>query len=127
MIEIADSKENGVRSKADLFLAVSQRNALRRASGLPLLDMRAEMQAEHHRDLVRAYDTACRQHWSVYEQMKLDVLAEFRRQMPGYGASAGGRWAIAAIAEQRFRSFLEVKGHVRPPDPNLVRYGEDRT
>jgi hypothetical protein len=73
-----------VRSKADLFLAVSQRNALRRASGLPLLDMRAEMRAEHDRDLLHAYDAACHRHWSVYEQMKLDVLAEFSEQMPGF-------------------------------------------
>lgn len=124
MIEIPDTKENVVRSKADPFLAVSQRNALRRTSGLPLLAMRVEMRAEHDRDLLHAYDAACQRHWPVHEQMKLDVLAEFSKRMPGFGASAGGRWALAATAEKRFRAFLETRGHVPPPDPNLVRYGE---
>lgn len=115
-----------MRSSSNLFVDVSERNALRRSSGLPLLDMRAEMKAEHDRDSLRAYDAACLRHWSVYEKMKSDVLAEFRQRMPGFGGSAGGRWAVAAIASQRFRSFLETRGHVSPPDPNIVRYGEKR-
>lgn len=115
-----------MRSKSDHLLAVSKRNALRRSSGLPPLDLRAEMQAEHDLDLLQAYDAACQRHWPVYEQIKSDVLAEFGQRMSGFGASAGGRWAVAAISEKRFRSFLKTRGHVPPPDPNIIRYREKR-
>jgi hypothetical protein len=78
--------------KASIFTAITRRNALRKANGLPLLDVprgyAQEVAIAIQRDFRAAYD----EHAEEREVIHAQVLAEFREK---YGPQFGKRWAGA--------------------------------
>lgn len=112
--------------KAAIFTGLTERNALRREHRLPPLDPRTEYDRLVALARWQEYAAVCDVHAHRRREIAEAVLAEFRATRgPGWGASAGGRWMVNTVAQQRFEAWLAVLGHVKPPHPdrNLVRYG----
>lgn len=85
--------------KAELFEIACERNAIRRAAGLPLLDIRAAMNEEANGRAWAAYSGACEEFASIYRQIQQETLSELRSRFgDGFGLSAGGQRAVAALA-----------------------------
>lgn len=117
-----------MRSRSEIFRHVCERNDLRRSSGLPLLDVRTEMEREIERDQFMAHEDAARRHWGDFLRLQAEVLGEFRAKYgPDWGSSSGGRWAVVALAGRRFEEFLAAKGYPLPPPRDAVRYGSARS
>ncbi len=85
--------------RAEIFSTVLARQAVRRASGLPLLDIRAEYG--------RAVEQAA---WSAFvEQHHAEavqrVLAEQTARDPGFGQKSwGGRMAVQMLAQRELQT-----------------------
>ena len=84
--------------RAGIFAELCRRNALRREAHLPRLNIRAEYE---HLVNVAKWRHICQEH---YVHTRAEVLAEQRvRHGPGWGFSAGGRWAVEIFTAQRLR------------------------
>lgn len=113
-----------MRTSSELFTEIACRNDIRRQAGLPLLDMRDTIAEEYQRDRLRAFRQAASRHEADYDRIRADVLRELRQQHgPGFGVSAGGRWAVEIVAEKQFREWMRDRGIVAPEDRQTVRYG----
>jgi len=118
--------------RAAIFAEVTRRNALRRAHGLPLLDVRAEYAREVSLAEWRKYHAHCNDHAADYEAIRRQVLAELRtKHGTGFRNTMGGRWAVAHETRKRFVAFMElVLGSVPPPGQPAhcrITYGGDLT
>jgi hypothetical protein len=101
----------------DAILAdIGTRNALRRAHGLPLLDVPAEYA---HQVLVaqqRDYRVACDEHAAERDAIRRQVLTEYRAKYgPNFGGSMGGRWAIGHVTLMRFTEHMVERYGIAPP------------
>lgn len=115
--------------KAAIFEEVTERDALRRGCGLPPLDVLVEY--DHLVALApwKEYAAVCDAHAQRRREIAEAVPAEYRAgRPPVWGASAGGRWRVEAVAQWRFERWLAALGHVEPPCPSkgIARYGADR-
>ena len=112
--------------KEELFRIACERNAVRRAAGLPLLDIRAAMAEEANRRAWEAYAAACREQQSEYARIQQNTFSELRRRFgEGFGLSAGGQRAINVIAAKQFEQYLASVGIQRPAVVG-IGYGEQR-
>jgi hypothetical protein len=112
--------------KSELFRMITERNALRRHAGLPLLDVREEIQKEAHRFGLIAYQAAQRKHMGDYLRIRAQVLHELRlKHGVEFGNSVGGQWAVAHRARLRFEEFLLARG-IEKPHINEIVCGSDR-
>jgi hypothetical protein len=113
--------------KAAIFTEATGRNALRRAHGLPLLNVRAEYDHAVAVAAQRDYQALCDEHADEREVIRQEVLAEFRGRFgPGFGQTMGGRWAIGEVTRRRFCAHMEGHG-ISAPDSaarNEVTYGK---
>jgi hypothetical protein len=115
--------------RAAIFADVTRRNALRRANGLPPLEIRTEYE---HQVAVAAqadFRAFCDRHAGEREAIRQAVLSELRvRYGADFGNTMGGRWAIGEFTRRRFKALMEIKqGAIREqtePTRNLVIYGE---
>jgi hypothetical protein len=115
--------------KAAIFTAIVRRNALRRANGLPTIDVRAEYARQVALAIQQDYHARCEKHAAEREVIRLEALAELRaKHGTNFGHTMGGRWAIGELTRKRFKAFMELKyGTPRPeisPALNLVTFGE---
>jgi hypothetical protein len=86
------------------------RNALRQAHRLPLLDIEAEYARLVFIEQQREYRTACAKHADDYETIRLQVLGE--RDPPD---TTLGRWAIGYKARARFTAYMAERYGIYPP------------
>ena len=119
-----------MRSKSELFLLATQKNALRREAQLPLLDVRAEMARQAYVDQRDAYYDEWERRRATLDAIKADVLAELRAERgPDFGLSAGGRWMVQHLAVRRYIDYLAGLGFHRPvnPTPRRILYGQHKS
>lgn len=114
--------------QAAVFNEITQRNALRRATGLPILDVRAEYARQVSLAREREFRTFLEEHAEEREAIRGQVLSEYRERFgPGFGSSMGGRWAVGEMTRKRFAAYMEIKfGAVRQKTgagTNMVIYG----
>lgn len=119
-----------MRSKSELFLLATQKNALRREAQLPLLDVREEMARQSYVDQRAAYFAEWERRRAVLDAIKADVLAELRAEKgPDFGLSTGGRWMVQHLAVRRYIEYLAGLGYRRPvnPTPRPLLYGQPKS
>ena len=102
--------------KAAIFTDLTRRNALRKANGLPLLDLRTEYAHQMWLAKRREYWAACDEHADEREAIRRQVLVEFQAK---YGAdfpgTTGGHWMVGLKANRRFSAYMEQRYGVFPP------------
>jgi hypothetical protein len=114
--------------RALIFQQITSRNAIRRAAGLPLLDVRAEM--AHEVALAIAHDAA--EHAAEFSDARLlirdQVIGDLiTQQGRDYTKTMGGRWAIDHETNKRFRAWLLDEHGIKSaeaPARNAVIYGQ---
>lgn len=112
-----------MKRKSELFLEATQKNALRKEAGLPLLDIRQEIEKLKGEDYFKLYADLSQTHAATYARIRADVLAAMRAEKgPTFGLSTGGRWAVDAVAARQFRDFLTGLGYP-PPTTGVTAYG----
>jgi hypothetical protein len=114
--------------KAAIFADVTRRNALRKANGLPLLDVPAEYAHEVSLSYQREYQEVCNSHADEREAIRSIVLSEFQQKYGAdFGRTMGGRWAIGQVTRKRFAGLMADKYALPAPDrvvgKNEVTYG----
>lgn len=108
--------------RAAIFADVTRRSALRKANGLPLLDVRAEYAHQVAIAGQREYHAACDDHADEREAIRQQVLVEFQDKYgPQFGQTMGGRWAVGQIAHRRFTALMADKHSASPPALNSAR------
>jgi hypothetical protein len=116
-----------VMDKAEIFTALTQRNALRKAAWLPLLDLTAEYESAVALEAWREYQAKCELFATDRARIREQVLAEFRAAHgPEFGLCFGGRWAVGNETNRRFQRFMsEVQDvpYVHHGGKNCVVYG----
>ena len=110
--------------RAQIFTELTKRNALRREAGLPLLNLREELEYQVTLDLWRAWVAVCEAHDGLRNEIRERILAEYLAEGRTM-QSAGGRWLVETRTEAEFFSELARRGHVRPKTPSRhpVTYG----
>ncbi len=80
-----------------MFNWLVSRNAVRRESSLPPIDVHAEF-----RRLVALHEwkRICEEH---YDRVAAEILKAKRAKYPDWGNSAGGRWALRAMTLKMLR------------------------
>ncbi len=107
--------------KSELFTKATKRNALRRESGLPLLDIRAVIANDQNVLDWKGFADVCQQHKAVRDRIALRIKAELATK--GCDClSYGGRILLATKVEIEFHDFLRGIG-VKIPTVNGARYG----
>lgn len=110
--------------RAATFTAITERNALRRAAQLPLLDVRAEMDAAAHLAAIAAFWAAASQHADREVAIRATVLAEYRaRHSPDFPRSPSGHRALAMETRKRFHAYLARLNIVLPAPRRVIPYG----
>ncbi len=112
--------------KAAIFADVTKRNALRRANGLPPLDIQVEYAHQVAIATQRDYGAFCDQRADKREAIRQGVTAELRLQHgPDFGSGMGGRWMIDRLTHQRFVAHIAATYRMRPEGGgrNPVVYG----
>jgi hypothetical protein len=108
-------------SKAELFTDATKRNALRRASGLPLLNIRDEIEKEQNALNWKDFADACQQHKAVRDQIAVRIKADLAAK--GFAClSHGGQILLATKVTKEFHEFLRGIG-VKIPTVKGTRYG----
>ena len=97
--------------KAAIFTEVTRRNALRKANGLPLLDVPREfghqVAISAQRDFRVAYELHGEEHADDHEAIRQQVHSEYRAQNgAGRAEWMAGRWIISRLAQQRFEAYV---------------------
>lgn len=114
--------------KAAIFAKITQRNALRRAHGLPSLDISSEFEHQVAVAAQRDYRALCDKHADAREAIRQEVLADYRTRFGvQFGNSSGGRWAVGEVTRKRFATYMAEKHGVSTNGAgsarNTVRYG----
>ena len=114
--------------KAAIFTDVTHRNALRKANGLPLLDVHVEYAHEVSVTCQRDYRAACDDHADEREAIRQQVIAEYREHLGSqFGQTTGGRWAVGQLAHKRFTTLMAHKYAVSAPNSgtgkHILTYG----
>lgn len=113
--------------RADIFHGITERNALRKAAQMPLLDVRQEFDrlvALESLDEYYALREAC---YAADEARILEtVWEEYQARKPDWGHTGLGVLAVRLDAERRFQAFLERRGIFKPYIEPTVVYGSGR-
>lgn len=109
--------------KAAIFTDLTRRNALRKANGLPPLDVHAEYEHEVSVARRRDYRSACDDHADEREAIRQQVIAGYQEKLgPQFGQTMGGRWAVGQLAHKRFATLMADKYAVSASDPAIGRH-----
>jgi hypothetical protein len=107
--------------KAELFTEATKRNALRRESGLPLLNIPDEIERAQNLLEWKKFRKICAQHKAVRDQIAARIKSELAAK--GFDClSHGERMLLGAKVEIEFHDFLHGIG-VKIPSVNGTRYG----
>lgn len=108
--------------KAELFTESTNRNALRRASGLPLLNIRDEIERQQNALDWKRFVEIRNQHRSVRDQI-IAARVKLELRQKGFDClSHGGRLLLGAKVEAEFLGYLRGLG-VKIPKATGTRYG----
>lgn len=109
--------------KSQIFTKTTKRNALRRESGLPPLDIRAEISKEQNVIDLKKFAIICEQHQNIRDQIETRIKAELA--MKGFSClSFGGRLLLKTKVESEFHAFLQGLG-VKIPKTIGTPYGNN--
>ena len=109
--------------RAAVITGLTERNALRKAAKLPLLDLRTEMAFAVEREARRAYAEQCERFDDDRRRIAEDVLAELRiTRRQDFPTSMGGRLLVELMSDQRFQAFLEVHHGIRKRRFSMCRW-----
>jgi hypothetical protein len=113
--------------RAAIFSELCQRNALRKANGLPLLDVPSEyahqVAISAQRDFHTAYDLHAEKHLDAREAFRQQVHSEYRAQNGAERAETmAGRWIISRLVQQRFEAYVAKNYSLPLPDRATVRH-----
>jgi hypothetical protein len=104
--------------KAAILTDLTRRNALRKANGLPLLDLRTEYAHQAWIGRREEYRAACGEHADEREAIRRQVLAEYRAKFGAdFPNTTGGHWAVGLRTSKRFAAHMELRYGVFPPRP----------
>ena len=110
--------------RAAAFTLITQRNALRRAAQLPLLDVREELDKAANLAAWDAFGKEAARHAERRRAITEAVLAEYRAKFgPDFPSTSSGQYMLQVIVGQRFHAYLERLGVVRPPLRGAIPYG----
>jgi hypothetical protein len=111
--------------RAAIFTELTERNALRREAGLPLIDMRREFDRAVALERWREWEDTVARFADLREAIRQDVLSEYRAQGRTMD-SVGGRWLVRTRADREFEEVLRQRGFCKPPLPTRhpVAYGK---
>jgi hypothetical protein len=119
-----------ILDKASIFTAITRRNALRLANGLPPLDVAAEYAHEVSVARQRDYRAFCELHAAEHATVRQQVLEELRETHgPDFGMKASEHWQVGVLARQRFDQLMTARYDMARPamtGRNGVTCGEDR-
>jgi hypothetical protein len=102
--------------RAAIFTELTKRNALRKMTKLPLLDLRTELAFAVEREAQRDYDEHIKQYEDDRRRINEDILSELRRTRgPDFPSSSVGRLLVELMSDQRFQAFLEIEHRIRKP------------
>lgn len=108
--------------RAAIFHEIVQRNALRKANGLPLLDVRAEYAHQVALANEREYQELCGRHAAEREMIRQQVLDGLRAKHGStFGQTMGGNWLIGTLTYKRFTAYMAEKHGIRKPSGPSVR------
>lgn len=114
--------------RAAIFTDLTKRNALRRAGGLPPLDIRAEYAYECALAAWKEWEEKVAAQGTLYADMQAQVLTELRKTRGDdtFPQTMGGRLLVEALTINRFEAALAARGIYKPPQPdrNAIVYGE---
>ena len=110
-----------VTTKAHLFHEVSKRNELRRTSGLPLLNMRDEIEKQQNVLDWKNFADICQQNQAVRDRIETRIRAELA--VEGFDClSSGGRMMLNIKVQKEFHGVLRGIG-VKIPTAKGTHYG----
>ncbi len=113
--------------KAEIFHAITERNALRKAAQMPLLDVRKEFdRLVALKALAEYYELREARYGDDQKRILKTVEDEYRKDDPDWGRSGLGLLAIRIQAERRFKRFLERRGVYMPYVEPMCVYGSDK-
>ena len=113
--------------KGAIFTAITKRNALRTANGLPALNIHSEYARQVAIAKQRDYRALCDQHADEREAIRHKVLAELRLEHgPDFGTGFGGRWIVGRLTQRRFAAYIAQRYGLFPEGGgrNDIIYGE---
>ncbi len=103
---------------------MTERNALRRQSGLPLLNMRHEIEKSQNVLDWKAFADICEQHKAVRDRIAARIKAELA--VEGCDClSSGGRIMLGIKVEKEFHGVLRGIGVKIPTVTGATRYGSN--
>ena len=106
----------GSMDTAAIFTDLTRRNALRKAHGLPLLDLRVEHAHQVWLAQRREYWGVCDEHADERESIRREVLAEYRAKYGGnFPSTTFGHWAVGLRTNERFAALMALNYGVSPP------------
>src|SRR6476619_4614 len=106
---------SGSMDKAAIFTDLTRRNALRKAHGLPLLDLRAEYAHQLWIAKRREYWAACDEHADEREAIRREVLVEYQvKYGPNFPCTTFGHWAVGLRTNERFAALMALTYGVSP-------------
>ena len=113
--------------RARIFHGITERNALRKAAQMPLLDVRQEFDRLVALEALDEYYALRKARYAADEERILEtVWREYRARKPDWGHTGLGVLAVRLDAERRFQAFLERRGIHKPHVEPTVIYGSDR-
>lgn len=114
-------------NKADIFRAITERNALRKAAQMPLLDVRREFdRLVALKALEEYYALRDAQYAADQKRILQTVWDEYRKMKPDWGHTSLGVLAVRLDAERRFQAFLGRRGIYKPHIEPMVVYGSHK-
>lgn len=113
--------------RSAIFHSITQRNALRKAARMPLLDVRREFDRLVALKALEEYYELREARYAADQKRILEaVVAEYRKDDPGWGRTGLGVLAIRLEAERRFQRLLERRGVSMPYVEPMCVYGSDK-
>lgn len=103
--------------RAQIFTELTKRNALRREAGLPLLNLRQELEYQIALDRWKAWEAICEAHADLRAEIRERVRAEYLDKGSTL-QSTGGRVLLDIKTEAAFVDELARRGHKRPKAPS---------
>jgi hypothetical protein len=114
-------------NKADIFHGITERNALRKAAQMPLLDVRREFERlVALKALDEYYALRDAQYADDEKRILQTVWDDYRARKPDWGHTSLGVLAVRLDAERRFQAFLERRGIYKPYIEPMCVYGSHK-
>lgn len=109
-----------MKTRGEIFTEITNRNALRKESSLPLLDVRAEYEKGLDINDCERFRQICEANAEMQQRVRARICAEM-----GDPQSFGGIMALNIKVEREFHDYLRSIG-VTIPAVAATKYGGDK-